>query len=125
MSAGIPWASEDVVRAGRCLWEEPCFRFRGIYTHCGESYEKMAPDARAADQATVTARLQDIASRYHRVRAPLDCTVRTVCVFTCILMCQSMNQSVSQLSNQSINNQERIETVSISGDNFHTLEGKQ
>ncbi|XP_025114522.1 uncharacterized protein LOC112576357 [Pomacea canaliculata] len=58
-----PMGQRDVVRVGRCLWEEPCFRFRGVYTHCGESYEKMAPDARAADQATVTARLQDIASR--------------------------------------------------------------
>lgn len=88
---GLPWDSEDVLKAGRVLWEEPCFHLQGLYTHCGQAYNKTPPE-RIIDQRNMVASLQQVASKLREagIKVPVVGTGSTP-------NCSTADESLSDL----------------------------
>lgn len=60
---GIKWDSDEVLQAGRALWDEPCFHLQGLYIHCGQGYNIMKPEARIKDQQNMVRNIQETVSK--------------------------------------------------------------
>lgn len=69
---GVPWDSDKVVGLARLASQAQNVEFRGIYTHCSESYSKTSDTAVRSQAETDTKRFLDVCQRIRQAGVPVE-----------------------------------------------------